>query len=208
MGAALAVPTFVYGFDGGVMRWLSLAVIALWCGALLRSEPAFRIIRPVTWAVLLALLTANAYSAGIGSGSAALHILLWISATAAVFLTSVQSLLLLYGHYRIKRSPDRGHFVPMDQMNRTLSLLAAGGLILVTAALGYSWWWSLASGTALNWSQQKQVLAVVVWALLAVVLIARWLLGFRGHRIAGWIFAVMGAVMLLLAWFSSLQLSH
>lgn len=207
LGATLAVPTFVYAPPAGPLPWLSPLVALGWLAMLAGLSPRSKIASPLVWGLLLLLLSFSVYSSSaVEDGwqwANLIHILLWMSATVAVLLASAQSLLLLYRHYRIKTLQDgrQSDYAPMDEMNRTLSRLAMVGLGLVSLALIYSYGWSLEASA--DTGVQKQILALSVWALLATVLASRWLLGFRGHRAAGWLFATMGALVLVLAWVSS-----
>lgn len=201
----------------GANTWLALPlallIVPAYLGSLHIRSSRFQWLAALLWASVLLLVaghTGGGVTAAIGGRAASpessqlllllLHLLLWVLATAVVWLATMQAAVLVRHHYCIKKGvqlpPDEQ--LPLNDMHRLLTFLAGTGLVLVTMAVLFSYWWqSVEEGAT---APVKYYLALSSWLLVVALLGSRWLLGWRGYRVAGWIFAALGTLALTLAW--------
>ena len=199
--------------------WLSLLAVAAYLGSLQLSQRWHRRLAPVVLLSLLLLLSllamrlSQGLDMAVGTSSAhrlapvgfagdlwqMFHLLLWVLATAAIWLAAMQAALLLRQRRRIKQGGQPAEErLPLDDMDRILTALASASLVLVTLALLYSYWWYGAGANPI--SASKYYLSAGIWLLAAAVPASRWLFGWRGYRLAGWFFAVLGVLVMVFAW--------
>ena len=139
-----------------------------------------------------------------GSSLQALHILIAMLAYSLLCLAAVQSVLLLILERNLRQHQGLTlvqALPPMQTMERLMFQMIGIGFILLTATLVTGAFFSeTLFGKPFRFTHHM-VLAVLGWAIYAVLLTGRWRLGWRGRTAVRWTLAGFG--MLVLAYFGS-----
>jgi len=188
-----------------LMSWVILLLVIL-IAVIRPAENLTVIFLPVTAVSMLLELAFNVEHRVILVDSSAiglrLHILLSIGAYALLCIAAVQSLVLALQEYQLRhKHPVQAMRLlpPMQTMEELLVQLLAIGFFLLSL--------SLATGLVFvhDIMQQhlahKTVLSILAWLLFGVVLLGRWLRGWRGRTLIRWILG--GFILLMLAYFGS-----
>ena len=139
-----------------------------------------------------------------GSSLQAMHIMIAMLAYSLLCLAAVQSLLLLILERNLRQR--RGLTLvqalpPMQTMERLMFQMIGVGFVLLTATLITGAVFSeTLFGKPFRFTHHM-VLAVIGWAVYAILLLGRWRLGWRGRTAVRW--TLTGFGMLVLAYFGS-----
>lgn len=131
-----------------------------------------------------------------------MHIVLSVSAYSLLAIAAVQSIILAVQEYQLRHKypgPALRLFPPMQTMEEFLIQLLAIGFFLLSL--------SLATGLMFvhdimaQHLAHKTVLSILAWLLFGLVLLGRWLRGWRGMTLIRW--TLGGFASLMLAYFGS-----
>jgi len=139
-----------------------------------------------------------------GSSLQALHIMIAMLAYSLLCLAAVQSLLLLLLERNLRQRQGLTlvqALPPMQTMERLMFQMIGVGFLLLTATLITGGIFSeTLFGKPFRFTHHM-VLAVIGWAVYAVLLTGRWRFGWRGRTAVHWTLAGFG--LLVLAYFGS-----
>ncbi len=131
-----------------------------------------------------------------------MHILMSVAAYSLLTIAAVQSLVLAFQEYQLRhKTPVQAMRIlpPMQTMEELLIQLLAVGFFLLSL--------SLATGLVFvhdimaQHLAHKTVLSILAWMLFGLVLLGRWLRGWRGRTLIRW--TLGGFILLMLAYFGS-----
>ena len=136
------------------------------------------------------------------SGGLIAHILLSIVAYSVIALALSQSLLITIQNYQLKHR--HIHDIlrllpPLQTMENTLFDLIAIGMLLLTVAIGTGL--LFVDDFFAQHLIHKTFFALAAWAVLAMLLVGRYLWGWRGMVAVKW--TLVGFILLTLAYFGS-----
>lgn len=188
-----------------LMSWVILLLVVV-IAVLRPAENLAVVFLPAAAVAILLELSFNVEHRVVFTGSSAiglrLHILLSLAAYALLAIAAVQSLVLALQEYQLRhKHPVQAMRIlpPMQTMEELLVQLLAVGFFLLSL--------SLATGLVFvhDVMQQhlahKTVLSILAWLLFGIVLLGRWLRGWRGRTLIRW--TLGGFVLLMLAYFGS-----
>ncbi|MGI9344658.1 MAG: hypothetical protein ACR2PW_00130 [Gammaproteobacteria bacterium] len=217
----------VTSFTGGIVALLALVIhpapeisfipalllVLLFCSTAIYVGVAgangpLRVLDLLLRGLVLAFLCFWMYEAqqsGTGKPGVFIHLSLWVVASLAVWLACIQSVFFVVQHYSTKQGWHLSFLgsSSLEQTNRTLTQVSIVACLLTLLAFGYSWWWqySVKGQSVLL----KQYLALATLLLMVALVGSRWWLGWRGHRMVGWLFAAFSTFVLLASWAISLD---
>lgn len=186
-----------------LMSWVVILLVILF--TLIRPTENLAIIfLPIAALALLLemLFTSDHILSDHASIGLRMHIVLSISAYSLLAIAAVQSVILSVQEYQLRHKhpvPSLRIFPPMQVMEEFLVQLLAIGFFLLSL--------SLATGLMFvhdimaQHLAHKTVLSVLAWLLFGLVLLGRWLYGWRGKALIRW--TLGGFISLMLAYFGS-----
>jgi ABC-type uncharacterized transport system permease subunit len=131
-----------------------------------------------------------------------IHIVLSIGAYALLAIAAVQAIVLALQHRLLHGrhpAPALRMLPPLQTMERLLIQLLALGFFLLSLSLATGF--IFVRDVFAQHLAHKTVFAVLAWLLFGVVLAGRWLRGWRGGRLLGWVLG--GFACLALAYFGT-----
>lgn len=132
----------------------------------------------------------------------ALHIVVSVLAYSILTIAALQALLLAIQDYQLRHKHPGGFMralPPLQTMESLLFQLISLGFMLLSLALGSGLLYLEDMFT--QHLVHKTVLSIVAWSLFGVLLLGRWLAGWRGRTAIYW--TLGGFFALLLAYFGS-----
>ena len=197
------------GIELGIINMLSLfGFVLVACGTfLILFRDIESLMAPAYPAACIALLTSLLGHDRVSphlemSSGLAAHILTSMLAYGVIALALSQAVLLWLQDYQLKRR----HIYsimrllpPIQTMEHTLFDLIAIGLVLLTVAnaLGFLFVNDLFAQHLIH----KTALSIAAWAVLGILLMGRYLWGWRGMKAVKW--TLLGYVLLTLGYFGS-----
>ncbi len=130
------------------------------------------------------------------------HVLTSLLAFSLLFIAAVQALLIAWLDHRLRHRQLTGwtqHLPPLQHMERFLFHLIAVGFALLSASLLTGW--LFLEDMFAQHLLHKTVLSILAWFVFGILLLGRWLAGWRGRTSIRWTLA--GFTLLLLAYFGS-----
>ena len=131
-----------------------------------------------------------------------MHIVLSISAYSLLAIAAVQSIILAVQEYQLRHKhpvPSLRMFPPMQTMEEFLIQLLAIGFFLLSLSLVTGL--MFVHDILAQHLTHKIVLSILAWLLFGLVLLGRWLRGWRGKTLIRW--TLGGFASLMLAYFGS-----
>ena len=131
-----------------------------------------------------------------------MHVVLSISAYSLLAIAAVQSVILAIQEYQLRHKhpvPSLRLFPPMQTMEEFLIQLLAIGFFLLSLSLVTGL--MFVHDIIAQHLAHKTVLSILAWLLFGLVLLGRWLRGWRGKTLIHW--TLGGFISLMLAYFGS-----
>jgi len=131
-----------------------------------------------------------------------IHVVLSIGAHGLLAIAAAQAVVLAIQHRLLhgrQPAPALRMLPPLQSMEQLLMQLLALGFFLLSLSLATGF--IFVSDVLAQHLAHKTVFAVLAWLLFGTVLAGRWLRGWRGRRLLGWVLGGFGC--LLLAYFGT-----
>ena len=186
LAQAVSADGFPWGTWAGALNLLSWLVVS---GYLVWGcRPRYRLVglglMPVA-ASLVVLAWAGggtALDADGGGGALATHAVLMLAGLASFTVAAAMAALYVLEERRLKRRDTgvlRLRLPSLEALDRLAAQVVLAGLALLTAGIAVGVVWLDADGL-----DAAMTVAILVWLLYALALVARWEAGVRGHRFA------------------------
>lgn len=165
----------------------------------LRTHWAWALVGGAT--VLMAAVWPGASHLNVQYGIMAAHWVLGLAAYGLFVAAAIHAWLLMRGEKRLRtlQTGDSGVGLPVLTLERLMFQYVVAGFVFLTATLVFGAY--SASGVAHVWRDHKIAFSLLAWVVIAVLLIGRLSLGWRGRKAARFIYA--GTLLLLLAYVGS-----
>jgi ABC-type uncharacterized transport system permease subunit len=151
--------------------------------------------------VVLAAIWPGASHLNVQYGMMAAHWVLGLTAYGLFVAAAIHAWLLKRSEKRLRamQTGDSGAGLPVLTLERLMFQYVVAGFLFLTATLVFGGYY--ASGVAHAWRDHKIAFSLLAWVVIAVLLIGRVTLGWRGRKAARFIYA--GTLLLLLAYVGS-----
>lgn len=195
---------------GQNLTFFNMLSLALWLVALLILLTALRkpienlipFVFPVAAiSVLLVLIFPNVYVVNTASNPKQLvHILLSVLTFGVLCIAAMQALVLAFLEHRLRYKHPTG-FVqklpPLETMESLLFQIIWLGFLLLTLVIGLSFYFFYGVLQFDLWL--KIILSILAWLVFAILLLGRYLFGWRGRKAIYW--TLCGVVLLIIIFF-------
>lgn len=197
--AAISLQVFVKaGVDFGffvatsVIFWLLPAILLVLRE---RVEGLLLVVLPLSALVLGAslLFESNPAPLDISRPEFVAHILLSLVGYTLLFMSALQSLLVLLVDYSMHRHRASGLLrllPPLETMESMLFKLIRIGFVLITLGILLGYWFAIGSDQGMG--SEHIVPSLVAWLLFLLLLVGRRLLGWRGTTATAWTLIAFG----------------
>jgi ABC-type uncharacterized transport system permease subunit len=206
LGLCLSSGRFGFGPAVSVMAWLVLSVYAVesYLYPRIKSIRVFALLGAA--AVGLGVLFPGVMLGASGSGWIPLHGALGIASYGMLGVATVHAWLLRRADSQMRSAElnmDADHGLPLMTIERLMMAFSMVAFALLSATLAAGWLFGQElHGSAKGWFwNHKTVFSILAWAVMAVLILGRKFLGWRGKQAAGLIYG--SAILLLLSYIGS-----